>query len=106
MARYIKHLLAPVDFQFRTLHCNQWTKIVDVPKNESIHIKYVLGPVTKLSTAPTVISSQGKEEIKHRQVCLTLGWSSVVFALCLLIEKKTPIAYSYPKVTYSYPKVI
>ena len=37
------------------------------------------------------------------QVCLTLGWSSVVFALCLLIEKNT---YSYPKVTYSYPKVI
>ena len=28
-----------------------------------------------------------------KQVCLTLGWSSVVFALC------------YPKVTYSDPKV-
>ena len=24
-----------------------------------------------------------------KQVCLTLGWSSVVFALCLLIEKKS-----------------
>ena len=28
-----------------------------------------------------------------KQVCLTLGWSSVVFALCLLIAK---IGYSYP----------
>ena len=46
------------------------------------------------------------------QVCLTLGWSSVVFALCLLIEKKVMtyysdpmVTYSHPKMTYSYPKV-
>ena len=38
------------------------------------------------------------------QVYLTLGWSSVVFALCLLIEKKV-MTYSYPKVNYSDPKV-
>ena len=31
-----------------------------------LNIEYVLGTVTKLSTATTVISSQGKEEIKHR----------------------------------------
>ena len=28
------------------------------------------------------------EWYKYKQVCLTLGWSSVVFALCLLIERK------------------
>ena len=43
------------------------------------------------------------------QVCLTLGWSSVVFALCLLIEKiansDPKVTYSYPRVTYSEPKV-
>ena len=37
--------------------------------------------------------------------------SSVVFALCLLIEKKIMtycdpmVTYSHPKMTYSYPKV-
>ena len=45
------------------------------------------------------------------QVCLTLECSSVVFALCLLIEKKVitysdpMVTYSHPKMTYSYPKV-
>ena len=36
------------------------------------------------------------------QVYLTLGWSSVVFALCLLTEKKV-MTNSYPKVNYSNP---
>ena len=46
-----------------------------------------------------------------KQVCLTLGRSSVVFALCLLMEKKLMtysdpmVTYSHPKMTYSYPKV-
>ena len=49
--------------------------------------------------------------MKKKQVCLTLGWSSVVFSLCLLIEKKVMaysdpmVTYSHPKMTYSYPKV-
>ena len=43
------------------------------------------------------------EWTEDKQVCLTLGWSSVVFALCLLIEKKI-ITYSDPMVTYSHPK--
>ena len=45
------------------------------------------------------------------QVCLTLGWSSVMFVLCLLLEKKVMtysdpmVTYSHRKMTYSYPKV-
>ena len=38
------------------------------------------------------------------QVCLTLGWSSVVFALCLLKESKV-MTYSDPLVTHSHPKM-
>ena len=50
-----------------------------------------------------------------KQVSLTLGSSSVVFATSLLKEKKSDpmLTYSYlqviytnPKVTYSYPQVI
>ena len=55
--------------------------------------------------------TQLNTKYKHKQVCLTLGWSSVVFALCLLIEKKVMtysdpmVTYSHPKMTYSFPKV-
>ena len=47
--------------------------------------------------------------IKKKQVCLTLGWSSVVFALGLLIEKKV-MTYSdpmlwWPLVTLRWPNM-
>ena len=38
-----------------------------------------------------LVEADDESEDETKQVCLTLGWSSVVFALCLLIEKK---AYS------------
>ena len=38
------------------------------------------------------------QQQQQQQVCLTLRWSSVVFALGLLMEKK-PIVMSYLKVT-------
>ena len=41
-----------------------------------------------------------------QQVCLTLAWSSVAFALCLLIEKKLPIVtLRWPNVTLRWPNV-
>ena len=43
-----------------------------------------------------------------KQVCLTLGWSSVVFALCLLKERKSKKrkreTYSHPKMTFTILK--
>ena len=56
-----------------------------------------------------MIIGQCAHKYKIQQVCLTLGWSSVVFALCLLIEKIADsdpmVTYSYRRVTYSEPKV-
>ena len=54
---------------------------------------------------------ESRKENRKEQVCLTLGWSSVVFALCLLVEKNSlyysylKVTFSYPMVTYRYPKV-
>ena len=60
---------------------------------------------------PKLVSYSVCPLINARQLFLTLGLISVVFALCLLIEKKVMtfsnpiVTYVHLKMAYSYPNV-
>ena len=66
----------------------------------------------RFNITKTVFTALYKQE-QYDQVCLTLGWSSVVFSLCLFKEKKRmtysdPIAIvtlKWPSPPFRWPKV-
>ena len=96
----------------RLLDCGQYRRCVDCWRGgDHISRKILVTclPVRLLLPTPPPhhhsesIAPTDRHENNTKQVCLTLGWSSVVFALCLLIEKNS-LPYKYPKVTLCYPK--
>ena len=68
-----------VEGEYTGGHCHTY--------NPTTHSLADEGFYAMLGTCNTILSLN----YRHQQVCLTLGWSSVVFALGLLIEKNNDL---------------